>query len=73
MLVGAGDIAKCEFFGGAVATARLLDKIPGTVFTAGDNAYDTGGSEEDFPRCYTTPTWGRHKARTRPALGNHGT
>jgi hypothetical protein len=69
VLVGAGDIAKCEILGGAISTARLLDHIPGTVFTAGDNAYDTG-SAEDFEKCYN-PTWGRHKARTRPTPGNH--
>ena len=69
VLVGAGDIAKCEILGGAVATARLLDKIPGTVFTVGDHAYDDG-SPKQFAECYT-PTWGRHKARTRPSPGNH--
>jgi hypothetical protein len=69
VLVGAGDIAKCEILGGAVATARLLDNIPGTVFTTGDNAYDDGTAEQ-FQKCYG-PTWGRHKDRTRPAPGNH--
>jgi len=69
VLVGAGDIAKCEILGGAVATARLLDRIPGTVFTVGDNAYDDGTAEQ-FQKCYG-PTWGRHKDRTRPSPGNH--
>jgi len=41
----------------------------GTVFTAGDNAYPDGTAAE-FAACYE-PTWGRHKARTRPAPGNH--
>jgi hypothetical protein len=68
VLVGAGDIAECGSIG-APATALLLDTIPGTVFTAGDNAYPSG-SDDDFANCYD-PTWGRHKARTRPALGNH--
>jgi len=67
--VGAGDIAKCDIIGGAVGTARLLDTIPGTVFTVGDNAYPDG-SAKNFADCYE-PTWGRHKARTRPAPGNH--
>ena len=67
--VGAGDIAKCDIIGGAAGTARLLDTIPGTVFTVGDNAYPNG-SAKDFADCYE-PTWGRHKARTRPAPGNH--
>ena len=68
VLVGAGDIATCGR-GGDSATASLLDDIPGTVFTAGDNIYPTG-REEDFADCYDA-TWGRHKARTRPSPGNH--
>jgi len=68
VLVGAGDIARCGR-DAAEATAKLLDGIPGTVFTAGDNAYPRGASD-DYSRCYA-PTWGRHKARTRPAPGNH--
>ena len=68
VLVGAGDIADCSS-GGAEATAALLDGIAGTVFTAGDNAYSSGSTGE-FADCYD-PTWGRHKARTRPAPGNH--
>lgn len=66
-LVGAGDIAGCG--PGAVATAALVAQIPGTVFTAGDNAYPSG-SASDFRNCYD-PTWGKFKERTRPALGNH--
>jgi hypothetical protein len=68
VLVGAGDIADCSTTADS-ATARLLDRIPGTVFTLGDNAYPRG-SARDFRRCYR-PTWGRHADRTRPALGNH--
>ncbi|MDP2660552.1 MAG: metallophosphoesterase, partial [Dehalococcoidia bacterium] len=67
-MVGAGDIADCGT-PGAAATAKLLDGIAGTVFTLGDDAYPSG-SASDFARCYD-PTWGRHKARTRPAPGNH--
>ena len=69
VLVGAGDIADCADLSGAEATAKLLDAIPGTVFTAGDNAYEEGTAEQ-FAKCYD-PTWGRHKARTRPSVGNH--
>jgi acid phosphatase type 7 len=69
VLVGAGDIASCEDLSGAEATAKLLDSIPGVVFTAGDNAYERGTTEE-FRNCYE-PTWGRHKDRTHPAVGNH--
>jgi acid phosphatase type 7 len=74
VLVGAGDIAECWFgltnwFGGAWATATLLDHIDGTVFTVGDHAYRKGRTSE-FRYCYSL-TWGRHKSRTRPTLGNH--
>src|SRR5207244_12768435 len=65
---GAGDIGCCGT-SGAEATARVLDRLPGTVFTAGDNAYDTG-SRAEFRACYA-PTWGRHLSRTRPVAGNH--
>jgi hypothetical protein len=68
-LVGAGDIAGCKAIEGAQATAKLIDQIPGTVFAAGDLAYEHGSASE-FQSCYGT-TWGRFKDRTRPALGNH--
>ncbi|MFC4586675.1 CBM96 family carbohydrate-binding protein [Sphaerisporangium corydalis] len=67
VLVGAGDIASSA--SGDTATANLLDGIPGTVFTAGDDAYPNG-SASNFSSYYA-PTWGRHKARTRPVPGNH--
>jgi hypothetical protein len=54
---------------GSVATAALLDSIPGAVFTAGDNVYMSGTASE-YRNCYE-PTWGRHKSRTRPTAGNH--
>ena len=68
VLVGAGDIVRCSATRDE-ATANLLDNIPGTVFTTGDNAYESGTSEE-FNNCYG-PSWGRHKARSMPAVGNH--
>jgi hypothetical protein len=68
ILVGAGDIADCKDLSGAEATAKLLDKIPGTVMAVGDLAYPDG-SKENF-ECYDK-TWGRAKSRTRPAPGNH--
>ena len=68
VLVGAGDIGDCTH-PYAAATAALLDSIPGTVFTAGDNAYPNG-SAANYTGCYAS-TWGRHRKRTRPALGNH--
>src|SRR5438477_3176186 len=69
VLVGAGDIASCKFPEGAQATARLIEKIPGVVFAAGDLAYERGSAAE-FKNCYDT-TWGKFKDRTRPSLGNH--
>jgi hypothetical protein len=66
--VGAGDIASCETQGAAL-TARLLDAIPGEVFTLGDNVYPSG-SEGLYATCYHS-TWGRHRGRTRPTIGNH--
>ena len=68
LLVGAGDIGLCGSRA-AEATARLLDGMAGVVFTAGDNAYPSG-TAANYRDCYE-PTWGRHKARTRPTPGNH--
>lgn len=68
ILVGAGDIASCAVQGDE-ATAKLLDGIPGTIFTTGDNVYPDGTAQE-FASCYG-PSWGRHKERTRPSIGNH--
>ncbi len=68
VLVGAGDISSCSN-NNDEATAKLLDKISGTVFTAGDNAYSSGTTTE-YNNCYD-PTWGRHKSRTKPVPGNH--
>jgi hypothetical protein len=67
VLVGAGNVASGG--GNSSRTAALLDNIPGTVFTAGDNAFPNG-SGDDYTRYYV-PTWGRFLSRTRPALGNH--
>ncbi|WP_412742443.1 metallophosphoesterase family protein [Krasilnikovia sp. MM14-A1004] len=68
MLIGAGDIATCEGTADN-RTAALVAAQPGTVFTLGDNAYPDG-TAADFRRCYG-PGWGRFRARTRPAAGNH--
>src|SRR5215213_454635 len=68
VLVGAGDIASGDNQNDE-ATAKLLGGISGTVFTAGDNAYDSGTSAQ-FSNYYN-PTWGRYKARTKPSVGNH--
>ncbi len=69
VLVGAGDIAGCPTNFNDEATAKLLDGIAGAVFTLGDNVYEDGTATE-FKDCYGA-SWGRHLARTRPAVGNH--
>jgi hypothetical protein len=68
VLVGAGDISTCGN-NNDEATAKLLDGISGTVFTAGDNVYPDG-TYTQFTNCYKH-TWGRHKSRTKPVPGNH--
>jgi Calcineurin-like phosphoesterase len=69
VVYAAGDIASCASSGDE-ATAALLDANPGgTVLTLGDNVYQDGTATE-FTNCYQ-PSWGRHKARTRPSPGNH--
>jgi hypothetical protein len=68
VLIAAGDIASCRLDGDS-ATASLLDRLPGTIAALGDTAYDSGTPRE-FSECYE-PTWGRHRGRTRPAIGNH--
>jgi hypothetical protein len=74
VIVGAGDIGHCGSDNDE-ATAKLLDHIPGQVFVLGDTSYAKGGDGDpvelsDFQECYG-PTWGRHKDRTRPVVGNH--
>ena len=68
VLVGAGDIGVCGSSADQ-ATGDLIEAIPGTVFTTGDNAYPDGTAQQ-FADCYG-PAWGGFKARTRPAPGNH--
>ncbi len=68
VLTGAGDIGDCSS-SGAQNTSDLLVDQPGTIFTAGDNAYENG-SPHDYAACYG-PTWGRVEDRTLPAPGNH--
>ncbi len=67
-VAAAGDIASCSSTGDE-ATAALLDGLGGQVLTLGDNVYENGTLAE-FNNCYD-PTWGRAKARTHPAAGNH--
>ena len=65
------DAEQAKGAGAAATTTEsaLLDTIPGTVFTTGDNVYDAGTPRE-FSDCYG-PSWGRHKERTYPSPGNH--
>ena len=67
-LIAAGDVASCAS-NGDEQTAALVARIPGTVAVLGDSVYDRGTPEE-YASCYA-PSWGRFKARTRPAVGNH--
>ena len=68
VIVGAGDIAGPGT--GDEATARLLDAIPGTIFTVGDND-QSNASPGEFA-AYFDRSWGRHKARILlPTIGNH--
>jgi len=73
-LIGAGDIASAATNSGAESTAKLLDAAVAAdsdtiMFTAGDNVHPSGSASEYST--YYDPTWGRHKARTRPSPGNH--
>jgi len=68
VLIGAGDIAVCGSTGDD-ATSNILVSTSGTVYTLGDNAYPDG-SATDYANCYNG-SWGRVKARTMPAPGNH--
>ena len=67
-LVAAGDIASCDSSGDE-QTAALVARTPGTVAVLGDSVYQLGTPAE-FAACYA-PSWGRFRARTRPAVGNH--
>jgi acid phosphatase type 7 len=74
ILVGAGDIGDCSPLADsgvhARDTGKLLEAIaPDAIFTAGDNAYPLG-STDDFRNCYE-PAWGRFKSKTYPVPGNH--
>lgn len=69
IVLAAGDIAGCTERFHDEATADLLDQLGGPVFALGDNVQGPG-TPEDFANCFG-PSWGRHKARIWPAVGNH--
>jgi hypothetical protein len=66
-LLAAGDIGSCTSAGDD-ATGALLETLGGTILGLGDFAYPTS-SASDFTACFE-PSWGRHKARIRPIIGN---
>ncbi|MFZ5442470.1 MAG: metallophosphoesterase family protein [Myxococcota bacterium] len=69
VVVAAGDIAPPSI-GRQEDTAQLVEAIkPAAVLVAGDSQYGAGLPEE-FALGYA-PTWGRFKAITHPAPGNH--
>jgi 3',5'-cyclic AMP phosphodiesterase CpdA len=68
VFAGAGDIAVCGS-DAAERTAQLLDRLPGFVFSLGDNVYPHS-TVDLLLKCYE-PTWGRHRARTFASPGNH--
>ncbi len=74
----AGDIAYCDKKPALLSDANDTAKVVETglaasphaaVLLLGDNVYQKG-TEREFKDCYG-PTWGRFKARTWPAPGNH--
>jgi hypothetical protein len=67
-LIAVGDIASCKSTADE-ATGQFVAKLPGTVATLGDIAYERGTAAE-FNQCYD-PVWGTFENRTRPAPGNH--
>jgi hypothetical protein len=67
-LLAAGDIASCGSSQGDEETAALLGKLKGEIQTIGDNAYEHG-TKAEF-ECFDS-SWGRHKSRIHPALGDH--
>jgi hypothetical protein len=50
-------------------TAKLVDKLAGPIAILGDAVYEVG-SVDEYQDCYEK-SWGRHKWRTRPAVGDH--
>jgi 3',5'-cyclic AMP phosphodiesterase CpdA len=67
-LIAVGDIANCNSEGDE-ATARLVDRLRGPILALGDTVYERG-SDEEYAACFQ-PSWGRHKSRIRPVVGNH--
>ena len=65
-LAQAGTVHACQ----QMATAHLIESLkPDLVVPLGDDQYDQG-TLAAFQRSYD-PSWGRFKAISRPAVGNH--
>jgi hypothetical protein len=67
-LLAAADVASC-WSSGDEAVSRLLDTMSGPIAIPGDTEQNKGSSDE-FAGCYD-PSWGRHRSRTLPAVGDH--
>ncbi len=67
-LVVAGNISQCGTTGD-VATALLVDSLPGEVMTLGDAAFPFG-TTANYHQCFD-PQWGRFLPRLHAVLGNH--
>jgi hypothetical protein len=67
-LLATSDIASC-WSSGDEAVSRMLDTMPGPIAVPGDTEQNKGSADE-FAGCYD-PGWGRHRARTLPAVGDH--
>ena len=59
-------MASC-WSSGDESVSRLLDTLPGTIAIPGDTEQNHGYPDE-FAGCFD-PSWGRHKARIKPAVG----
>lgn len=67
-VLAAGDIARCDSPRDE-ATAALLAGSSAPILALGDLAYP-GSGPTDLVDCFG-PSWGAHKARIRPVVGNH--
>ena len=72
VLLAAGDVAKCDSAGDEATAALVSNELAdpaASVAMLGDGAYPDGDLSH-YQQCYE-PSWGKFKAVTRPATGNH--
>jgi PKD repeat protein len=69
IVAGAGDICDSTPADCGKTSDLIVSINPTAVFTAGDSAYSSGTLTEY--NNYYAPRWGRFKALTNPAPGNH--